>query len=220
MFLPVDIIKIIKSKFFTCCTQFAVLVAATFPSHPTKAASSPSQSSSLSFACCCPCGGHWGRVRWGYCCSGQKAAQCWEGKGNQINSADFLSAWVRRDSWSWEQVAASGRSSLVSHTETVLSFHLTLHYWRWQMLIGTQILSFPSCWKRQYWLWIYVAHYLRTGPWTACWTAISIEYVTFSTWELINISRSPLWRCTTNFRIVWYPVPDMSADLYKIWIEM
>lgn len=30
------IIKMIKSKFFICCTQFAVLMAAMFPSHPTK----------------------------------------------------------------------------------------------------------------------------------------------------------------------------------------
>lgn len=91
-----DIIKIIKSKFFICCVQFAVLMAATFPSHPTKAEASPSQSNSLSFACCCPSGEHRGRVRWDYWCSGQKAAQFWEGEGNQINSDDFLSACVRR----------------------------------------------------------------------------------------------------------------------------
>lgn len=34
-----DIIKIIiKCKFLICCVQLAVLMAATFPSHPTKAA--------------------------------------------------------------------------------------------------------------------------------------------------------------------------------------
>lgn len=200
-------------------------MAATFPSHSTKAAAFSSQSNSLSFACCCPCEEHRGGVRRGSCCSAQKAARCWEGEGNQINSADFFSGWVRRvglmvlraGSCFWEEQSAFSHEDCVvisPHSPPQVMANVHCHSKRIQMLF------FPSCWETQYWLCIYEAHYVRTCPWTACWAAISIKYVTFSSWELINILRSPFWRCITSFQNVWYPVPDMSADLYKLWIEM
>lgn len=79
VFLSMDIIKIImtKSKSSICCTQLAVIIAATFPSHPTKAAAPlfPSQNNYLSCACCCASGKCRGRAGWDYYCSGEKTSK-------------------------------------------------------------------------------------------------------------------------------------------------